>query len=160
MFVIARLAFLAVVTLVFAVSCSMLGANTTTTTIRTTTTMSEFEKSLEGLEETVEEAELLIAWLKSEENRLAKSQWRSNVQAAMAEYLIFGFSSGEIPPGDCPIGNTGISIDCIMIDFANDELQWAFERSGNCPDYLEAFGCRPSEYYTESVRERWYEENG
>lgn len=111
------------------------------------------------LEQTPDDARLLTAWLSSEERALAHGRWQTNVETAMKDYLINGYNTGQIQSGDCPIGRSGIAISCDMMDSYTSETDKASDM-GLCADYLRDFGCRALEYYTDHVRERWYQQNG
>ena len=111
------------------------------------------------VEHVADDARLLTAWLNSEERALAHGRWQANVEAAMKDYLIAGFNTGQIPQGDCLIGRSGIEISCDVLDSYTSETKKASDMEV-CADSLIAFGCRELEYYTEHVRERWYQQNG
>lgn len=78
----------------------------------------------------------------AEQERLrdARRAWERQLVLSMELYLVASVASGDLPGGECRVGNTGVGVDCMSWEVANDELEEALH-FGFCPEHLIEYGC-------------------
>lgn len=146
-------------------SCALLfsacqSATPPSTSASTTSTLSGLDQATAVLDQIAEENRILTDWINSPEHQAAQDEWEAHIRQKMREYVIGQHLAGEITSGDCPIGETGISIDCGAYDFFLDDLGESL-RFAACPGYLRSVGCRGfDESFTDPWRQRYTERTG